>query len=118
MAEVRDLDVMMPEPRIVKLGGKEIDVSFLPTGLTFAADKLTAEMAGLDREKIEAGDEDEIQKAFNLSVDLCVLFCSRKHPEMNRKWFEENTNATQIRVLATEIRAALTRAYEGVDTKN
>lgn len=118
MAEVRDLDVLRPEPRIVRLAGQEIDVSYIPTGLTFDIDQVVAEMAQLDTKKVKANDPEETRKAFDLSVRLCAVFCSWKHPEMTDEWFRENTSASQLRGLGEEIRAALNRAYEGIDEKN
>lgn len=118
MPEVRDLDVLRPPQRIVRLAGEEIDVSFIPTGLTFDIDQVTTEMAGLDTKKLAAGDPETARLAFDLSVKLCATFCQWKHPHMDADWFRENTDANQLRVLGEEIRAALTRAYEGIDPKN
>ena len=117
MAEVRDLDVLRPEQHPVKLNGVEIDVSFIPTGLTFDIDKVVLEMAQLDQKKI-GKDDAETKKAFNLGVKLCAVFCSWKHPDMTEEWFNENTTARQVRDLGEEIREALSRAYEGIDSKN
>ena len=108
MAEVRDLDALRPERRIVKLHGEEIDVSFVPTGITFDIDKVVLEMANLDQKK----------KAFNLGVKLCAVFCEHDHPEMTEEWFRKETTAIQVSGLGEEIRKALSQAYEGIDSKN
>ena len=127
MAEVRDLDVLRPEKHFVKLNEVEIDVSFIPTGLTFDIDKVVLEMAQLDQKKIgkkgetekeQLANDAETLKAFNLGIKLCAVFCSWKHPDMDVEWFEENTTALQVRGLGEEIRGALARAYEGIDSKN
>ena len=118
MAKVLDLDVLRPAKDTVKLGGKDIDVSFLPLGLTFDIDDIITESSKLDQKKLTANDSAEIKKAFNLSVKLCVVFCEHQYPEMDRAWFDNNTTAIQIKQLGEKIREALTRAYEGIDPKN
>jgi len=118
MAKVLDLDVLRPEKNTVKLGGKDIDVSFLPLGLTFDIDDIVSECAKLDQEKLSASDTAEVKKAFALSVKLCVVFCEHQHPDMDQSWFDKNTTAAQIKGLGDRIRDALTRAYEGIDPKN
>jgi hypothetical protein len=117
MPEVRDLDVLRPEKVIVKLAGKEIDVSFVPTGLTFDIDSLVREMQTLDSKKIVANDPEESRKGFNLTVRLCAAYCQWQHPEMDEAWFMKNTSVQQINVLGTAIRDALEKAYEGIDLK-
>ena len=118
MPEVRDLDALRPQPRVVRLAGNDIDVSFIPVGLTFDIDQVTAEMAKLDTKKLHDGEGKETRKAFDLTVKLCATFCQWKHPEMTEEWFRENTDAHQLRVLGDSIREALTSAYEGIDAKN
>jgi len=115
MAEVRDLDVLRPVPHIVRLAGQEIDVSFIPTGLTFDIDRIVSAMAKLNTKKVTASDPEETLKAFDLSVELCSTFCQWQHKEMTNEWFRQNTNAQQLGALGEEIRSALMRAYEGID---
>jgi len=115
MPEVRDLDILRPAQKLVRLNGVDIDVSYIPTGLTFDIDAVTGDMAKLDTKKLQKNDPAEIRKAFALSVKLCSVFAQWKHPEMDETWFLENTSADQVRVFGEEIRRALTRAYEGID---
>ena len=116
--DVLDLDVLRPAKKIVKLGGMDIDVSFMPLGLTFDIDDITRDMSALDSKKLDANDPEEVKKAFNLSIQLCVIFCQHQHPEMDRAWFDHNTSAAQVRELGNEIKDALQRAYEGINPKN
>lgn len=118
MAEVRDLDVLKPEQVMFRLNGELIDVSFVPTGLTFDINDVVAAMAKIDQKKVTKGDRDELKKAFELGVDLCVAFCAWKHPEMDRAWFMEYTVAPQVRLLGEAVQEALTRSYAGIDSKN
>ena len=117
MGKVLDLDVLRPEPDIVKLNGHELDCGFIPTGLTFDINAIVTEAAKLDQDKI--GIDDDVTKAmYDLSVRMCAVFWSRKYPEMDEEWFRENTDARTINIIGEKLRQALTRAYEGIDPKN
>lgn len=116
--EILDLDVLAPERRVVKLGGNKIDVSIIPLALTFRITKLTTAMAELDPAKMSEGEDETVQKAFELQTQLCVAFCEHQYPKMTREWFEKNVDARQVAGLASSIKDALVRAYEGIDSKN
>ena len=112
--EVLDLDILRPSPLIVKIGGEEIDLSFIPCGITFDVDRISREIMQLDTKEIAEGGEDS-RKAFDLAIDLCATFCSLKHPKMTIAWFMENTDPVQINKLADTIKATLQRSFEGVE---
>jgi len=111
---IEDLDILRPAKKFIKLNGKEIDVSFVPTGITFDIADITKEMANFDIKKIEAGGA-EAKEAFNLAVKLCACFCLNKHPEMDETWLLQNTDVVQIRALSDKIKKLLTQAYAGVE---
>lgn len=112
--EVIDLDALRPPSQLVKLGGHEIDVSFIPCALTFEVDRLSNEMAGLDIKEVNKGGT-EAEKAFYLAIDLCVVFCSAKYPDMTKAWFMQNTDPIQINKLAETIQETLQRSYAGAE---
>ena len=114
MGEVVDLDILRPEPVIVKLKGFEIDVSYIPCAITFKADDLMKKMNGFDAEEVQKGGE-ATEEAFDATIELCSLFCSWKHPEMTKKWFFENTDPIQINKLAETIQNTLLRSYNGAE---
>lgn len=119
MMKVEDLDVLRPEARMIRIGGKDIDVSFIPCGITFEVDSIVRELQTIGMDKLMQNGEDT-RKAFELSVRMCSVFCSRKNPEMDEAWFMENADANQIRVFSGAIKDALVKAYSGVkaDPKN
>jgi hypothetical protein len=113
--KVEDLDILRPAPRFIRLGEKDIDVSFIPCGITFEVDAIIQELQKMDQNKLlENGVE--TKRAFELSVELCVAFCSYKYPEMDKNWFYENTDAKQIQAFSSAIKDALMRAYAGVES--
>jgi hypothetical protein len=108
--KVEDLDLLRPVSKFIKLDGKEIDVSFIPCGITFEVDKIVQELSSMTQEEMLANGE-KTNRAFELSVKLCVAFCSRKYPELDEEWFNENTDAKQIQAFSSAIKEALVRAY-------
>ena len=116
MAELRDLDVLRPESHVMRLKGHDIDVSFVPSGITFDVQAVVMKMSKLDQKKIAKGDNDELAKAFALGVELCAVFCEHDYPDMTLDWFMANTSAEQVSELANGIRLAYTHAYDGVDS--
>ena len=113
MSKIIDLDILRPEPKIVKIGGKEIDVSFIPTGITFDLDEIVKELMALDQEKVKT-DRTEMERAFGLGIKLCAVFCQRKYPELDETWFRLNTSAEQINAFAGAIQSSLMRIYSGI----
>lgn len=111
--KVLDLDVLRPEPRIVKLAGEEIDVSFIPCAITFDIDTIVGEIARIPKADIMSGGEGT-RKAFDLQVRMCSVFCQHKHPDMDETWFRENVDAFQVKAFSDAIREALQRAYAGI----
>jgi hypothetical protein len=112
--KVIDLDVLRPKPQVVKLAGKEIDVSFIPCGITFDVDRLTNELAKYTVSQLEAGGK-EAKKAFDLSVELCSVFCTVKYPEMTEEWFRANVDPLQVQAFAEILQSTLARSYEGAE---
>lgn len=124
---VLDLDVLRPAARIVQIGGKTIDVSFVPCGITFEVDELVSKLrdvvqvieeeTGLKGEAavLGAGNSKGTQDAFIIGVKLCAAFCSVKHPEMNEEWFMQNTSPVQIGAFSEEIQSALMSSFAGVE---
>jgi len=112
--KVVDLDVLRPEKKVIKLSGEEIDVSFIPCGITFDVDAIMQEIAGLDQQAVQAGGA-EARKAFDLSISLCVAFCSWQHPELDANWFRGNVSPQQLGAMSEAIQDALMQAYAGIE---
>lgn len=114
MGNVVDLDILRPDSVIVKLAGKEIDVSFIPLGITFEVDDIVNELGKFTKKELST-DREKIKEALNLTVRLCALFASYHHPEMDEKWFMDNCDASQINAFAQAIKGALRRSYKGIE---
>ncbi len=111
--KVIDLDILRPEPEMVKIGGRDIDVSFIPCGITFDLDAIVQKLIKMDRKKIQS-DPKVMREAFDLGVRLCAVFCQNDNPEMTESWFLKNATNEQVNGFVQSIQAALMRTYAGV----
>jgi len=130
---IKDFDILKPPSNYRIIGGEKVDLSFVPTGITFKVDKLIRVIRKENnklnelKEKIEDlinenksieeidNEIDEVnEKMFNYSIDLCVLFCSSDHPKLSKDWFLKKTDPIQIRAIVDEINNALSKSYEAV----
>jgi len=114
MENVVDLDILRPEKKFVKLGGKEFDVSYIPVAITFEIDELIERLGLFDREKL-LKDKKTMREAFNLSVELCATFAHFWNSEITSDWIKENCNVAQVRAFTDAIKDALIRSYAGVE---
>lgn len=111
--KIEDLDVLRPEKRIVKLNGKDIDVSFIPCGITFEIDAILNELNSIDQEKVKLNG-DETKRALDLTIKLCSTFCEYKYSELNYDYFVHECDALQINAFVQAIKEALVHAYDGI----
>ncbi len=115
MENVIDLDILRPDKTIIKLNGKEIDVSFIPLGITFEVDDIVNELGKFTKKELQT-NRVKIKEALSITVRLCATFASYKYPEMDEKWFTDNCDSDQINRFATAIKGALERSYKGIET--
>jgi|WetSurMetagenome_2_1015567.scaffolds.fasta_scaffold308766_1 hypothetical protein len=112
---VMDLDIIRPKANIVKINNKEFDLSFIPVGITFEVDELVNQkLAKLDYQKLEKRDNEEIKKAFDLSIELCVTLLSFWDSSITKEWFLKNISSGQVEKLVEVIKTALEISYEGI----
>ena len=114
MPEVIDLDVLRPKEVIVELAGKQIDVSFIPVGITFDVDTIVQKLVGYTEEKVQEGGE-AAREALDLSIKLCSVFCSVKYPELDEAWFRNDVSSTQLQRLAQIISETLMSSYQDME---
>ena len=116
---VYDLDVLRPEAEFVMLAGKQIDISFIPSGVAIdimsmrqKMEKLTSTPAKL--KKIEAGGSEAIE-TFQISAEICAKITERKHKEMTKEWLLKNTNVAQLKKLIEHVTNAVFKSLEGME---
>jgi hypothetical protein len=116
---IHDLDVLRPPAEYVLLAGKQIDISFVPSGIALDIMGLQKELKNLTDsseklKKIEKGG-DEARRSFEIAAELCASIISTQHPEMTKEWLLKNTDANQIKVLMDCITNAVFRSLETGD---
>jgi hypothetical protein len=122
VSEIIDLDILRPEKKIIRLAGKEIDVSFIPLGITFEIDDIVVRLGAMGLRKNAEGKYvkkalagADLKKMFDETVKLCATFAGYKNPEMDEAWIKDNLNVEQIQVFAEAVKDALERSYRGVE---
>lgn len=113
MSKIIDLDILRPEPQLVKIDGQQVDVSFIPCGITFELDAIVQELVKLDGSKVQS-DPVEMRRAFDLGVKLCSVFCQHTYSYMDEEWFRNNTTSEQITAFANAIQSSLMKMYSGI----
>jgi hypothetical protein len=112
--DIIDLDILKNEARKIKLGGKEIDISFIPVAITFRVNEIAEKLFAMNPKELES-DLKKAEEGFNQAVKLCALFCEHNYPELDEQWFRKNTTVGQIQVFASEIRKTLYDSMQGLE---
>ncbi|KAB2337656.1 hypothetical protein F7731_08670 [Cytobacillus depressus] len=85
--EILDLDKLIPEQRIIRLAGKEIDVSKIPSRVTLEIAKKS--------DVLKSGSEE----SFPVLLDLVVKICKPSQPDITSDWIIDNTSLDQLLAL-------------------
>ena len=80
---ILDLDKIIPDKRIIKLAGKEIDVSVIPTRVSLEIIK--------NAEKFKDLTNNADDTLFDMVLDLTVKVIKPSFPEVSRDWLLDNT---------------------------
>lgn len=99
--EILDLDKLIPSQRIVKLGGKTIDVSKIPS-------RVTLEIAQKS-DVLKSGTED----SFPILLNLIVNICKPSSPDITTEWLIDNTSLDQLLALIEFILQPIKDRTEG-----
>ena len=120
--EIVDLDTLRPKPRLIKLDGKKINLSFMPSGILFDINEKLQQMARYliteeSRKAVEKGGG-PAKELFEISLEVCATFCEIQHEEMTYEWFRANVSWQQLEVLAKEIRECMDREFTNLEEQN
>ena len=119
--QIYDLDILRPKPIYVRLAGKDIDVSFIPSGIAMDIMGMQAELMKLTgtpekMKKIEAGGN-EARRSFELAAELCAAITKVQHSEMDKDWLLTHTDVLQIKALMDHVTRAVFRSLESAEDK-
>ncbi|QJD87902.1 hypothetical protein [Cohnella herbarum] len=99
--QILDLDKVISTKRIVKLAGKEIDVSKIPS-------RVTMELVEKS-EELKAGGK----QSFPLLLDMIVKVCRPSQPEITSDWLIDNTDFEQLMAIIEFVMAPVKARAEG-----
>lgn len=116
---IHDLDILRPTAEYVKLAGKKIDISFIPSGIAIDITTLQDQMRELTDtpeklKKIQAGGE-ETAKSFDIAAELCAKITSNQYKEMDKEWLLKHTDVIQIKILMEHITKAVFKSFESIE---
>lgn len=105
--EILDLDKLKPRKRLIKLSGKEIDVSTIPSEVTL--------------EIVEKADviESESAESFDLVFDMIIKICNVTNPDdgITKEWLVKNTSLEQLTAMMEFVMKPIRERVE-TNTKN
>lgn len=119
---VHDLDVLRPSPEYVKLAGKEIDISFIPSGIAIDIENIQEKMRELTdtpakMKKIQNGGREAVA-SFDIMAELCARITSSQHEEMTKDWLLKHTDIFQIKALMEYVIKATTKSFESIEDED
>jgi len=85
--KILDLDKLIPDQRIVRLAGEDIDVSKIPSRVTMEV----AEKADV----LQSGS----QESFPILLDMIVKICKPSKQDITQDWIVDNTSMDQLLAL-------------------
>jgi len=119
---IHDLDILRPAPEYVKLAGKEIDISFIPSGIAIDIENIQEKMNKLTdtpaKMKKIAGGGKEAAQSFDIAAELCAKITSSQHEEMDKEWLLKNTDIFQIKALMEYVISATTKSFESIEDED
>ena len=116
---VYDLDILRPASEYVLLGGKKIDISFVPSGIAIdimAMQQKLQDLTGTPEKlkKIEAGGKEAIE-SFQVAASICAKITETQHKDMTKEWLLKNTNVVQLKQLIEHITNAVSKSLESIE---
>lgn len=116
---IHDLDILRPKPEYIVLGGKRVDISFIPSGIAMDIMTLQAELQELTdtpekMKSIQAGGK-EARRSFEIAAELCAAIMQNQHKEMTKEWLLKNTDVIQIKILMDHVTKCVFRSLESAE---
>lgn len=117
--KIHDLDILRPKPEYVRLGGKDIDISFIPSGVAMDIMALQSELKELTDSPdkmaaVQAGGE-AAKRTFEIMAELCAAITSSQHEEMNKDWLLKHVDVFQIKALMEHVTKAVFKSLESAE---
>lgn len=89
MKEILNLDAFVPKERIVQLGGREFDVSFIPSSIAFKAYNNLEVFARMEKGDLNEGD-------FEIVLDMIASILKLSQPDITTEWVDKHVRVSDI----------------------
>jgi len=121
---IHDLDEKDRQPEKIRICGREIDISFIPAGISIPMmNKYDEYYKILQSSKVINSDgtvnknaEIELAKSpdktaenLNKMIDIISLFTAHKEPDMTKEWIEKNLSIQQVASFMSHLVKAITK---------
>lgn len=83
--EVLNLEAFVPAERIVKLGGREFDVSFIPASVAFKVYENMESFSRMNNQGVKMED-------YRVILDILSMIFKRSHKDITSDWIDENVH--------------------------
>jgi len=119
---IHDLDKLRPPAEYVLLGGRKIDISFIPSGVALDVIQRKQELEAMtDTPEKLAEIEDGGPAAaatFELAAMMCATITAAQVPEMDKDWLLKNTSVNQLKALIDIFTTSVFASLEGVQDED
>jgi hypothetical protein len=105
---VLDLDILKPDEKIIKLGGKEFDITFVPYDIALSVVDAAPALKKLEDKQLPT--KEEYNSIFNIILEI-FQSCDE---DIDKKWLRKQINWERFQ----ELMPVIFQAIFGVSKKN
>lgn len=103
--EVLNLDAFVPKERVVTLGGKEFDVSFIPSSIAFKVYENIDSLSRMHEGNLRAGD-------YQVILDILAMIFKRSHKDVDAQWVDNHVRIQDMIALINFVMEPMHRLEE------
>jgi hypothetical protein len=121
---MKDFDILAPPKRTAKIGGEEVDVTFIPARAALEFINFSKKH---DVKKLEALTEENLDlDILGDTLDIVALVCQRTNKKITKDWLLDNSDMATLMAFVQYVFASINKtnveaednAGEGGESKN
>jgi len=109
-----NLDLLIPEKKVLILDGKEINYSVITSGIALKFIEMKDRLIDLADDVKK--DDNKAKDSFNTSAEICALVTSAQYEEMTKEWLLEHTVLLQLKKLIELITEGIMASLESFNS--
>lgn len=126
---IHDLDKLKPPPQYIRILGRQIDVSVIPSGVALEIMQSYEDLKeAAAAEDLAASDGARARQILEQTLDLCLKVIRRpfswrhlaewwQSRRFTKRWLIRNTDIVQLRTFIDRTIALIFKSMEGVEAK-